>query len=166
MTNQIAYSLGRILLGICSLGSLLKTVDFAEKNLSYPNSGYSEGNRIGRLRREGYQRNTYSEHGRDRRDRRTNAERIHILRVVELADFRKEKPLKNENSRVKELEGCYSAQQIEIITMQCTLFMQKPKRKEFTIPHCIFECFVNFFIHETRLFAISRRSTSFMSDGF
>ena len=94
-----------------------------------------------------------------------DAKRIHILKTVELADFAEKIPKewefwKWESSNVvlrwanwshcNALYFCYA----------------NPKRKEFTIFHSIFECFANFFIHETRLFAISRKSTSFRSRRF
>ena len=44
-------------MGIRSLGSLLKTVGFAEKNFSHQKNGNSENGRVGRLRREKFQKN-------------------------------------------------------------------------------------------------------------
>ena len=94
-----------------------------------------------------------------------DAKRIPILKTVELADFAEKNPKRMRILKVREFECC--ARLRELKPLQCiVLFYANPKRKEFTIFHSIFECFANFFIHETRLFAISRKSTSFRSRRF
>ena len=65
---------GRSLLGIGSFISLLKTVDFAENNVSYQKNGNSENGRASRLHRDKYQKER-------------TAKRIHLPNMAELADF-------------------------------------------------------------------------------
>ena len=120
------WEYGRILLGIWSLRSLLKTVDFAEKNVSFQKNAHSENGRVGRLRREKCQKNTHSENGRVRRLRRekcqknTHSERKRVRMLLFVwANW----------SHCNAMYFCYA----------------NPKRKEYAKCHCFFECFWKLF---------------------
>ena len=84
---------------------LLKTVDFAEKNLSYQKNGNSENGRFSRIRRKKWQKNTHSENGRDYRDPRTKCQTNTHSENGRVGRLRREESQKNENSeRERELE--------------------------------------------------------------
>ena len=149
-TNQIATLLGRILLGIWSLRSLLKTVGFAEKNFSHQQNGNSENGRVGILRREKCQKKTHSENGRVGRLRREKCQKKTHSENGRVGRLCKEKCQKNGNPQKWEFECCFFSRANWSHCNTMYYCYVNPKRKVSAKYHCLFECFWKHFIHETQ----------------